>query len=483
MDYIYDNYFDEEKFYEQFEFWFDVLGKLDAEDPLEPLNILRNIIETGKIFKGKRTIKNDKKLKQVLEGENDAEQIQNFLKLAKPAFTDSISKFEDKFKKINATTFKNFNVIDYYFKNRNILFNEFEIIFDEEAWDYFNVKAKKMSEREKIGFAILFLYALYNLGELRCNNTTEIFSFEDIAEIDPKLIISLSNGNCYDINNLLEYLIANKDENVDPIIKAEKNKITPLWKDNKEKQNILTHPSLNKELLKKYNEMLKEKKAEEFKFVKEIAKDISLLDKIAEVGSICLNDDTANWSENPDPNTFQKSTKAIGDLIETLQKRQDKKSWLGLTLYNKNLQKILDAVKSTCIHGIGGQLLQLYLAIYYNLKFIHSIDIELSSFFMEIDDNTYITYQVVGLQNGIYPAVEQSYSMTYDVFGYTVTENNIGYERFSGFRYITIDGMSNNGNNNNNTVYEFLANVNQGFNNLNRVKFWLFANKHFYKNF
>jgi hypothetical protein len=226
----------------------------------------------------------------------------------------------------------------------------------------------------------------------KCINDTDMLSQEEIKDIPKEKIIRIWNRHCFDIDYLVEYLISSNNLNRDPSKQTDE-----LWRDETERLNIINHPGLDKEIKKRYNEMLKKVKKEEEKFIENLTSDeekINFLNMIALVGTICLNDEAFSFSDNEKGLDFIKAQKAIEKFLSILNERQDKQIWFNLNVNGKSLQEIVKIIKDTCIHGIGRMLIEYYISVYNLITQTYKQKLELSKYIIKISDKKYITHQI-----------------------------------------------------------------------------------------
>ena len=300
----------------------------------------------------------------------------------------------------------------------------------------------------------------------KCLNDTDILSQEEIKDISKEKIIHIWNRHCFDIDYLVEYLISSNNLNRDPSKQTDE-----LWKDDTERLNIINHPGLDKEIKKRYNEMLKKVKKEEEKFIENLTSDedkINFLNMIALVGTICLNDEAFSFSDNEKGLEFIKAQKAIEKFLSVLNERQDKQIWFNLKIYGNSLQEIVKIIKDTCIHGIGRMLLEYYISVYYLITNTYKQKLELSKYIIKISDKKYITHQI----STQFPKRKpQSFNNIFKVWLMIITGSSLNSDRI--FR-IDINGSSP----------DILANTRQlesYGNNSGLANIWIQFNNNYYE--
>ena len=83
------------------------------------------------------------------------------------------------------------------------------------------------------------------IKDRKCINESTFVMMTDIDDIPHDKYIKLSNGYCYDIEELIEAMILSNDENKNP---SDSSNITKIWKDDKEKDKIIKHKGLDPEI-------------------------------------------------------------------------------------------------------------------------------------------------------------------------------------------------------------------------------------------
>ena len=300
----------------------------------------------------------------------------------------------------------------------------------------------------------------------KCINDTDMLSQEEIKDIPKEKIIRIWNRHCFDIDYLVEYLISSNNLNRDPSKQSDE-----LWRDETERLNIINHPGLDKEIKKRYNEMLKKVKKEEEKFIENLTSDeekINFLNMIALVGTICLNDEAFSFSDNEKGLEFIKAQKAIEKFLSVLNERKDKKLWFSLKLYGRSLEDIVKIIKDTCIHGIGRMFLEYYISVYYLITNTYKQKLELSKYIIKISDKKYITHQI----STQFPKRKpQSFNNRFKVWLMIITGSSLNSDRI--FR-IDINGSSP----------DILANTRQlesYGNNSGLANIWIQFNNNYYE--
>ena len=103
-----------------------------------------------------------------------------------------------------------------------------------------------------------------------------------------KPFIKTAAGYCYDVNDLVQFLIVSRDRNSDPIENSKK-----IWNDDMEKQ--LFYHMLEKEMLDNYYKMLENVQQEKLKRLQIMWNQRNVLQQIGETGFVCLNDQISEF--------------------------------------------------------------------------------------------------------------------------------------------------------------------------------------------
>jgi len=212
-----------------------------------------------------------------------------------------------------------------------------------------------------------------------CKNDTDILSLEEINDLPKNKLIKTWNDNCYNIDYLIEYLIANNNLNKDPI-----QPIFDLWRNDKEMNKIINHKGIDKDIKKRYNEMLKKNVLDENEFAQNLSLDdeqIKFINNIGLLGTVFLN------------LSLDEINEGLQKFLEILNKKKDKNRWLDVNICNLNLRDIINSIKDTCNHQIGRTFLKYYIGLYYLITQKFKKSLELSRYFIKLNDKLYITYR------------------------------------------------------------------------------------------
>jgi hypothetical protein len=241
------------------------------------------------------------------------------------------------------------------------------------------VSSRKAVSRKSVSPRVRKTVSKSTVKGFKCINDLDILSQEDIKDIPKNKIIKLKNGYCYNVDFLVEYLIASKDLNRDP-----SDNRYELWKDSGDKGKILYHEGLDLEIQNRYYDMIDEYKKESEKFVEKLvsSKDnIKLLNDIATIGFVFVNYDEKKMDE---------LSEVLKKFYEIFNKNKDKEIWSQIRISDNSLGQILQDTKNTCNHEIGRQMLKYYLGVYNYVTKTYKKNIPLSKYFYKLDDNMYI---------------------------------------------------------------------------------------------
>ena len=188
----------------------------------------------------------------------------------------------------------------------------------------------------------------------KCVNDSTLLMFEPLTDIDPKLIISMSDGYCFEVNELASSIIS-QGKFVNPLTAKQFQEADLTL--------LLKHKKLEKENKDKLKELVGRTQQKATDIVKlyqqspQLVKDVLKL--ILYVGTLCLTDYT---------DTFVDSQVALGIMSEVFSTK--------LGVYSKILQNlvapgfqvdmdwVLNNYNQVCIHGIGFRICELAL---YNI--------------------------------------------------------------------------------------------------------------------
>ena len=194
-----------------------------------------------------------------------------------------------------------------------------------------------------------------------CRNAHDLMQYS-IDEMEKETFIKTAAGYCYDVNDLVQFLIVNRDRNSDPIENSKK-----IWNDDMEKATILSHPGLEREMLDSYYKMLENVQQEKLKRLEIMWDQRNVLQQIGETGFVCLSDQISEFGDEG----FEYAPKAIDRLYKIIDKQHNKSEWRKLRAGRIELGQVLDDIPNTCIHGTGFKLS--YLFAYFQSELIKDL--------------------------------------------------------------------------------------------------------------
>ena len=204
--------------------------------------------------------------------------------------------------------------------------------------------------------------------EKDCKIKTDMLMFDPL--IDQKNIMKKIyknwNGSCFDVSQLVDYLISNDGINKDPMIRHRTDK---LWRDKTELKNLMqfinTAPGIDAGKKKRIKSILSE--ANIPPNISVIRNHLSLLEDIFKAGCIAISDNPSSFQHG----IFEDSAIILGTLgkkLDSLSKK-DRNVFLNLKLNNKHtLTHILKNAHTRCIHGVGWELCSLYFQTLTNIN-------------------------------------------------------------------------------------------------------------------
>jgi citrate lyase gamma subunit len=202
------------------------------------------------------------------------------------------------------------------------------------------------------------------------NDTNDIGLGEEWKDVDIKKIINLSNGNCYNIDELAGYIISQKGKNVDPL-----NSLTgqhsSLWENEGELLEIRNYPGIDSDIKKEFQNVMDKTLAMlrmpvYVKFLN-TPKGKQFMDKLIVTGKICTEDYTGDFS--PAQLELSRMREYIKDNLNSEERDMIKEisTFNGLKLEGVLIKDTGD----TCIHGIGFQLLSLYFSSFVKTRQVY----------------------------------------------------------------------------------------------------------------
>ena len=191
--------------------------------------------------------------------------------------------------------------------------------------------------------------------EASCKNQEDVHG-ESTLDIPKDVLIKTYKGYCYNVNDIMRYLILNFDQNIDPINKSHK-----IWRDDIDKTMILSHPGILPDLMKEYEEMKEEvrkKIAEKTEIIRKTAEGepYDLFSTIGITGFLL----TSNKPSEHNDVDFRVGETALMKLRERYNEIPDKYVWNNLGIYDFKFKELLDNAHGSCLHGIGFKLSYIY---------------------------------------------------------------------------------------------------------------------------
>jgi hypothetical protein len=223
---------------------------------------------------------------------------------------------------------------------------------------------------------MLYNLILWHSG--KCANESSLIG-DPVQDIEKKKLIRL-NDSCYDVDNLVQTLMANGDKNQDIYSPAKK-----LWKSQCDKELITKHPGLDPDIGKRYVEMIKKQEEENRKLMISDPKAPDIIKTIMEVGWIAFNDNPSSHDHN-NPEQFEISQLALHNLMNTINNLPNKEHWDAFSFRGLRLGSILNSLADTCIHGIGSKLIKLGYFMFLS-SFELGIMIKLPDVFTVLEDS------------------------------------------------------------------------------------------------
>ena len=194
---------------------------------------------------------------------------------------------------------------------------------------------------------------------IKCKNHETIYG-ESITEIDPKKLFKTRKGYCHHMDELLAYLISSGDGNLEP---KDENNIEELWVNGQQKQKFLGNPFHDAESVKDYRQMVRSKQQQ---------RDINLdlfkyIELIGKLGFILMNDEATSHAVGG----FDNSIKAVVSFTKLLEQSPPgikDKIMKFANLNSDSVSTLFAKINTTCIHGIGSGLVEIYLYQFQQLK-------------------------------------------------------------------------------------------------------------------
>ena len=192
-----------------------------------------------------------------------------------------------------------------------------------------------------------------------CNNHETIYG-ESITEINPKKLFKTRNEYCHNIDELLAYLISSEDGNSEP---KDENNVERLWSNKQQKQEFLENKFHDPQALKRYHQMVRSKAQQQQRGMNlDFFKYIELIGKL---GFVYTNDEStsgAGQGFDASAKFLAHFTKVVEDAPPDIQEKIRK-------LKNFNESTVMENLNSEqCLHGIGSNLIKIYLYHFQKYK-------------------------------------------------------------------------------------------------------------------
>ena len=173
-------------------------------------------------------------------------------------------------------------------------------------------------------------------------------------------ILKLWDGNCFDIDELVQTIIGMNGLNRHPL--AAPGTHDPIWRNKTELLDIINFPTLDPGLKSPLLNLVNEELQDIPPYLDVFKKYPDLLYFLGEAAIILLSD----YDDD-----FNTSLEALGKLNEEITKLPETDSKLILNTtnkYGKKLSATLKDIHGSCIHGGGFNLAAYYCKIYLDLK-------------------------------------------------------------------------------------------------------------------
>ena len=215
-----------------------------------------------------------------------------------------------------------------------------------------------------------------------CDHDTSMIDYDEKLQDKSNKVIRVSNGNCYDIDELVDYLISNNGKNVDPI-KSSGGEYVTLWNSKEELLAIRNFPFVDKSKLKDFHQVLDEQLksfVDKPPYIDIInsEKGKEFLNRLLITGKICTEDYTEDFTPSQ-----TEITRTREYLQENFTGEEIKELKLISTINGLNIDSILlKETGSLCIHGVGFRFCSLYFTIF--IKFRETMNLLGQTFNLEL---------------------------------------------------------------------------------------------------
>ena len=215
-----------------------------------------------------------------------------------------------------------------------------------------------------------------------------------LKDLPNNKIIKVNSQNCYDIDELVQYLISSNGKNIDPMDIIE-GLTTPIWKTEKELLFIRNFPTIPKDKKTEFQTIIDYQinimRKPPYLDIMNTNEGYTFLYKLITTGKICTEDYTNDFK----PSQIE-ITKTREYLYANFSKEDIDKIKIISTTNGKTIEDILiKNTSSTCIHGIGFSLISLYFSgfikIRDNIELLQSpLKIQLFPGIIEVSKNVFM---------------------------------------------------------------------------------------------
>jgi hypothetical protein len=249
------------------------------------------------------------------------------------------------------------NIFDGGVKNIKQAFNLYQKERDRLArkYDIFNFEG--LTDDEIQAKIPTFMYSKVDINT--CDYDTSFVDsdtkLKDLINADKK-VLQIWNKNCFDIDELAQYLIATNGKNLDPI-KQTMLQNDPLWRNEDELISLMNHPFVDPAHAVQFRKTMNDKLTEMRmpSYVEIVNRSQDFMDRMAILAKMCTEDYSSN---------FAPATEEIGRFVEyfhhTFSEEEIKKLNLIETKSGLTLQSAIENVHKHCIHGVGFRFYSLY---------------------------------------------------------------------------------------------------------------------------
>ena len=231
-----------------------------------------------------------------------------------------------------------------------------------EIYDEFQVEKNKLDLCRELQEK----YGKKQFPKPNCKNDEDLIGgYGPVEEIPSNIYIKTFGGYCYDVNDLVRYLIVLENKNQDPI-----NPDALIWnpKNDETRLDILRHKGLEKEIRSQYDAMYDKLSKKELSVELVIRENPNLLILIGTIGWLCLNDQATEHGDVP----FYFASWGLTKLKQKINKLPKEVQQIWFSLKASSYQKLGDILEKdfleVCIHGIGFSLSNIYVRYYNEAK-------------------------------------------------------------------------------------------------------------------